>query len=504
MSRQGWHHVNVANKRKRPSTAVKHMIQSASFMANCLTSARGHGRKSPILPSNILFNIRGESCTIKMPWSNSQPNRPLLPTMNPEFRQTLNTLSRNLETANEAAQENIYTFTRNFIDPCLSGIKSCIHECIAPCFPSRQEQLRRKKGRSSGRAELNFDFYDDWDDDEDAGNGLLGWGNDELDSLLAGNRSPTSIQPARQRTMSYGSRGRRKGNVAPSDLEPDPTVIPSSSYIGFLERLPWKFGSRGLRYKPSAANLEENPGGLRIRDVASEPLIEENEAAQQQEITRHGRQRSDTAGSHSTTNSLSSRGDLIMSDEDDDAIPLDDEFAVMLGKRTSNTEDQGSNRTSASQLPGISPGSTRTVSSKSTKSESKSRRSSSRKSPEPLSPSEDEIQTPPLVDDLKWEEEQARLMEEMEVEQRSDTATGCGVRVELDWSLGTWYQIRAFSHHWSHTTGRRRRSKARWRGSITVSLSSPMREAAPQPTDNAVPSHEPAPDPHETPETEPS
>jgi hypothetical protein len=424
--------------------------------------------------------------------------------MNPEFRQTLNTLSRNLETANEAAQENFYTFTRNFIDPCLSGIKAGIHECTASCFPSRQEQLRRKRGRSSGRAELNFDFYDDWDDDEDAGNGLLGWGNDELDSLLAGNRSPTSIQPGRQRTMSYGSRGRRKGNAVPSDLEPDPTVIPSSSYIGFLERLPWKFGSRGLRYKPSAANLEENPGGLWIRDVTSDPLIEENEAAQQRKIIHHGRQRSDTTGSHSTTNSLSSRGDLIMSDEDDDAIPLDDEFAVMLGKRTSNIEDQSSNRTSASR-PGISPASTRTVSSKSIKSGSKSQRP---KSAEPLSPSEDEIQTPPSVVDLKREGEQARRMEEMEVEQKREAAQRLAVVHGL--SLTDLQVLDIKSVH-SYTTDRILQAAGAEvkpddvaaPQEETVSLSSPMREATPQPTDNTVPSQEPAPDPHESLETEP-
>jgi hypothetical protein len=337
--------------------------------------------------------------------------------MNPELRQTLQSISRNLESANEAAQENIYTFTQLYIDPCLTGFKACITDFTSPCCLGREEQLRRKRGRSRGRAELNFDFYDEWDDDDDPGQTLLGWGNEDLDRVLAG--SPTS-QPKRQRAMSYGSRNRRKSIAKPSDVEPDPTVIPGSSYLGFLEKLPWKLGQKNLRYKPSAADLQENPGGVRKYEGEADPLIEasdEDDAVGRK--AKHGRKRSGTTASQSTTNSLSSRGDLIPSDEEDDAVPLDDEFAMMLARRatTGASEDQGSGKAS-SKRPEASRTSTATVSSKSTKS----RRSSSKKGVEPTEPAvAEELETSTIVD-LDKEEEQVRVEQESEVKQKRKAA----------------------------------------------------------------------------------
>ena len=340
--------------------------------------------------------------------------------MNPEFRQRLNTISRNLESANETAAENIYTFTQLYIDPCITGFKLCLDDCTAPCFPDREERLRRRRGRSRGRADLSFEFYDDWEDDEDAVNGLVGWGNDELDSLLAGSRTVVT-QPGQPRAMSYGSSGRLPKRIS-GDPEQDPTLVPSSSYFGFLERLPFKIGARGLRYKPSAADLQENPGGLRIRDVEADPLIEEDES----EI-RVPRQRSGTAGSRSTQNSLSSRGDLLPSDEED-AVPLDDEFAVALSRRITNDERSSGK---SSRRPRVSRTSTRTVSSKSTRSGNKSRRSSSRKSAEPMSLSVQEDTEPPSMVELSREEDKVRLEEEREVENKRRAAQKAAVEQGL-------------------------------------------------------------------------
>ena len=340
--------------------------------------------------------------------------------MNPEFRQTLNAFSHNLQDANQAAQENIYTFTQLYVDPCLSGVKSCLGDCTAPCFPDREHNLRRRRGRgrSRGRAENFFDFYDDWDDEEDANASALAWGDDELDSLLAGSRSPNQQQPRRQRAMSYGSRGRRLGPVHPSDTEQDPTLIPGSSYLGFLERLPWRIGARVLRYKPSAANLQENPGGLRMSDAESQHLLGDDSSPPRKR--GHGRQRSGTQNSRSTTNSLSSRGDLIMSDEEDDAVPLDDEFALELGRRTTHvTSDQSSGKTGSSgRRPGTSRRSTRTPSSKSPKSQ---RSSSRRNSTSRISPSVEQVDAPSMQE-LRREEEQIRKEEEMEIEQKREIA----------------------------------------------------------------------------------
>lgn len=330
--------------------------------------------------------------------------------MNPELRQTLNTISRNLESANEAAQENIYTFTQLVIDPCVNGFKTCILDCTSSCFPKRDDRLRRRRAKSRGRSDLHFDFYDDWEDEEDDGYAPGSWGHDELDSLLAGRGRNT--QPVRQRAMSYGTKNRRPAHAPGED---NPNIIPSSSYLGFLERFKWRPGARGLRYKPSAADLQDHPGALSLRDE-SEPLIEESEEDEHVGTAkRHKRQRSDTQASNSTSNSLSSRGDLIMGDEEDDAVPLDDEFAVMLSRQITNS----------SRRPGASRKTTRSASSKSTKTLS-SKRSNSSKGLMPVvsSPTLERTEVePPSIAALRAEEDHLRHEQEMEIAQKREAAT---------------------------------------------------------------------------------
>ena len=340
-----------------------------------------------------------------------------------EIRQTLNSISRNLESANEAAQENIYTFTQLYIDPCLSGLKGCLKDCTAPCFPDREGQLRRKRGRSRGRAELSFDFYDDWEEDEDAGNNLMGWGNDELDSLLAGGsrRERRGGQLRKQRAMSYGSRGRTKRSAAHNENEEDQTIIPSSSYLGFLERFPFKFGGK-LYYKPSAADLQENLGGRKQLGVEEDPLLQRDEDSDRDVFLVQGRQRSATVTSRSTSNSRSSRGDLIPSDEEADAVPLDDEFAMALERRNTGTtsEDHSSGRSRVSRQPRMSGTSTRTLSSLSTKNSSDVRQVGSIKSPKEV-----EHTIAPRVSslaDLQKGEQAAREEEESELVTKRETA----------------------------------------------------------------------------------
>lgn len=330
--------------------------------------------------------------------------------MNPELRQTLNAISRNFESANEAAQENIYTFTQLVIDPCVNGFKTVILDCTSTCFPRREDRLRRHRARSRGRSDLHFDFYDDWDDEEDDGYTHGSWGNDELDSLLAGHGR--NSQPGRQRAMSYGTKNRRHAH---GPGEENPKIIPSSSYFGFLERFKWRPGARGQRYKPSSADLQEHPGALYMRGE-TEPLIEETEEDEHTGGTRkHRRQRSDTQASNSTSNSLSSRGDLIMGDEEDDAVPLDDEFANILARQNTNN----------SRRPGMPRKSTRTASSRSSKTVA-TKRSTSTKSLMPIaaSPTLQRSQAePPSVNALKAEEDHLRHEQEMEIVQKREAAT---------------------------------------------------------------------------------
>ncbi|KAE8349521.1 hypothetical protein BDV28DRAFT_141061 [Aspergillus coremiiformis] len=332
----------------------------------------------------------------------------------PRVRQTINQISHNLETANETAQEGLYTFSHNYILPCFAAIGNCVSACTSPCLPSREDQLRRRR---RGRAEAIFDFYDDWDND-DTNDGLLGWGTDELDRLLAGSglaRGTTSEQPRRQRKMSYGTRrARRKSSVLVPDDRNDPTVIPSSSFLGFLERFPWRFGARGLKYRPSVADLQEHPTGLRRHTHEDEPLMEteeENEGPSSNGKAR--RYRSSTQSSRETANSLSSRGDLILSDEEEDAVPLDDEFAMALASRRGTgleSEDQFSDK----------PASMRSVSgsfslaSKESKQKKKKRTSRLRSPQNSYIDVAQDITTPSIVD-LQKEEEQVEHQEELEI-----------------------------------------------------------------------------------------
>ena len=336
----------------------------------------------------------------------------------PRIRQTLNQISQNIESANLSTQASIFTFSQKYLSPCLASLQSCLEASCQPCFTARDEQRRPHRNARRGREGFGFDFYDNWDEDETE------WGNDELDRLLAG----SDEQPGKYGGMSYGSRGvRRKSFGLPKDGGTDPTVVPSSSMFGFLEGLPWKFGSRGVKYRPSAADLQENVGRKRGED---DPLIEESdESGVDGGRGRHGRNRSGTATSRSTNNSLSSRGDLLPSDDEDDAVPIDDEFAIMLGRRTTATaSDNHSNRKNRGKGPNASRASTKTASSRATKSTKSERRAASTSSgkeshvTETAKVDEEDEDEVPSLSDLKQEEERLRRKEEAEVERRRQAA----------------------------------------------------------------------------------
>lgn len=287
----------------------------------------------------------------------------------------------------------------------------------------------RDRGRSRGRAELSFDFYDDWDEDEGLENrGVLGaWGNDELDRLLAGSGShsgPSDQAPGRKRGMSYGTRGGRKS------LEADPTVIPSTSALGFLGRLPFKLGGT-LRYKPSAADLQDHPGarGTEIFEGEGEPLISDQEENERDVRTGHTRNRSGTTSSGETSDSFRSRGDLFPSDGEDDAVPLDDEFAMVLERRMTNTDDRSSGKTRSSK--GKRPGGSRTVSrtiSRTVSGTSQSRPNIAQRASSTSVPQTSDISSIDLpgvlsLNDLQKEEDRVRYEEDNAIEQKRQAAT---------------------------------------------------------------------------------
>jgi hypothetical protein len=356
----------------------------------------------------------------------------------PRWNRTIQHITENIEHANESAQENIYGFTQRYVNPCLSSITECVNVCTASCIPAHIDR-RRQRGRSRARAELSFDFYDDWEEDES--DGLLGWGSDNLDRFLGGTSTyGATTQPGRQRAMSYGQRSRdprynaprRKSTALPRDGGQDPTIIPSSSYFGFLGRLPFRIGGKGLRYKPSAADLTEHPGASRRRLEEDQPLIEDSDedAHQGSEHKGHRRQRSDTHTSGHTTDSLSSRGDIFPSeDELEDAVPLDDEFTISLERRTTgqwNEDSTSSNKTrsSKSKRPSGSRLSTRTVSSRNTQT------SGTANSEEGIlqHSTPEIIEEDSTLDDLHREEEHLRLDEEAEVQRRRQGARQLAIK----------------------------------------------------------------------------
>ncbi|TAQ85847.1 hypothetical protein B7494_g5818 [Chlorociboria aeruginascens] len=347
----------------------------------------------------------------------------------PRIRRTWNQLSQNAESATETAAAGIWAFQHKYINPCLSSVSSSCEQCAGRCFPDRDERARRlrERGRTRGRAELSFDFYDDWDEDAGAsGGGLLrGWGNDELDRLLAGSGSGGNEgidqAPRRKRGMSYGTRGRKKS------LDPDPTIIPSTSALGFLGRLPFKFGGT-LRYKPSAADLQENPGTTRadFTDDEGEPLMPEDHSEDERDAgkgKRHTRQRSSTTSSGETSDSFRSRGDLFPSDGEDDAVPLGDEFAMVLERRTtaSGADDRssGKTRSSGGKKSSSSRNLSRNVSRASQPSQPSLREHRTHSGTSIAHP--DMAETPSLTD-LQQEEERIQIEEDGEIERKRTAA----------------------------------------------------------------------------------
>ncbi|KAL8673465.1 MAG: hypothetical protein Q9168_002132 [Polycauliona sp. 1 TL-2023] len=354
----------------------------------------------------------------------------------PRIRQTLNQITQTVDSAQYTTRASLFTFHQTYLAPCLSGVSTCLEASCAPCYtcitnatsstdPSDAAR-RRRTGRRRGRAELSFDFYDDWEAQEEEG-----WGNDELDRLLAGNNFTSAEgqqQPGRRGGMSYGGIGSRRkttGLGGGKDLgDSEANIVPSSSMFGFLERLPWKIGGKGKRYKPSAADLQDVGEGQRSRTAAlkakarasgeDEPLMSESESGEDgRNGRRHMRKRSDTVGSRETTNSLSSRGDLFPSEDEDDAVPLDDEFAMVLARRT--TQGTLADDNSSRKKPGDSrAASMKTRSSKSSKSMINKDR---RKSDERV-----EVVNVASMTDLKEEEERLRLEEEANIEKTRDAA----------------------------------------------------------------------------------
>ncbi|KAK8066744.1 hypothetical protein PG997_013491 [Apiospora hydei] len=346
----------------------------------------------------------------------------------PRLRQRWNQISQTTEAVTENAAAGIWTFGHTYVNPCLGSLCSVFDGCTTCCLgdPEERARRRRERARARGNAEYSFDFYDDWDDDlagdGGAGQGSGGVGGIHWDRLLAGTGTSKKgagevhEQPQRRtKGMSYGTGGlRRKSSTAE-----DPTIIPSTQPIGFLGRLPFKFGGP-LRYKPSAANLMDHPGRHDL-EGEHEPLLgsDEHDAHFFMESPTHSRKRSGTTGSGDTSDSYRSRGDLFPSDGEgeEDAIPLDDEFADDFAVELDRVDDRSSNKTRSSK--GKRKASNYSVQ----RSASRTTLGSTYSRPPSLPPTPELVAADSsILEDLQEEEERLRQQEDEEVERKRQAA----------------------------------------------------------------------------------
>lgn len=266
----------------------------------------------------------------------------------PRIRQRINQISNDIQSANEFAQEGLYAFSQSYFFPCWTSLSSCIEPCTAPCVPSHNGKHRRRR-RGYSEAEANFDFYDDWHNAEEE-DSLLGWNTAGLDRLLAGSgRGRIAEQPRRQRKMNYGTRHIEHAPTVYPDNQSDRTIISASSFTRFLERFSWWPGASGVKYHPSAADLQEHPsnsGCVRYKGETQPPLVAIKDGGQ---ISYNGNGRNSngtwTESFHGTYRLLSPRNDLFTCDEgEEDAVPLGDEFAFAFARHVTGLkpDDQGS------------------------------------------------------------------------------------------------------------------------------------------------------------------
>lgn len=354
----------------------------------------------------------------------------------PRLRRRLDEIGSSLQNANLSAQSGLYDFTQTYVRPCFDSITSCFTTCIDASCPTlnlsagQRDRMRRQRdrARSRGRAELNFDFYDDWDDDEE-NDAFMALDNDEFDRLMVGGGSYGTIsatQPSRQRGMNY-PRGRRKSAGPALDSGTDAKA--SSSLFAKL------FGGKAHKYQPSVADLQDNPGARKDLTEGEALLREQAEEGRR----KHRRNRSDTVTSGHTTDSFSSRGDIFPSDEEDDAIPLDDEFAMVLERRTTlsgpGTESSsGHTRSLNEATTGRRPSAGSRRSTQSSRGRKSRSRTQSNATPTPEQVEEDdpraEVQAP-SIDELKQVDRQAEREEEAEVARKRSEAQ----RLALDRGL---------------------------------------------------------------------
>ncbi|ATY58909.1 hypothetical protein A9K55_002278 [Cordyceps militaris] len=366
----------------------------------------------------------------------------------PRLRQRWNQIAHDAEAATENAAAGIWSFQQHYINPCFGYVAGSVEQCTAVCLGDADERLRRRRERERGGpgAEYSFDFYDDWYGQNDPQNGGTGpgffgaWAGEDWDRLLAGSGSQRKLlggegatavaeQPRRKRGMSYGTRGtRRKAS------EHDPTIIPSTQPIGFLSKLPWKMGGT-LRYKPSAADLQDHPVKQENPEMA--PLLGGDDESDYGQLIVT-RKRSGTAGSGGTggtSDSYRSRGDLFPSDGEgeEDAIVLDDDVTYDMVRNDRSSGKSDKTKSSKGKRPAQGGGffASRTLSRTTIASNSSADTIPLQRSVSSLAISPAAVERVPSLQDLQMEEQRLQDEQDRAIVRNKEAATQLAAQLGL-------------------------------------------------------------------------
>ena len=198
---------------------------------------------------------------------------------------------------------------------------------------------------------------------------------------------------------------------------------------------------------PSAADLQDNPGAHRAElgnEEEVEPLMEESHSDNEDNEggIRKKRERSNTTGSGETSDSFRSRGDLFPSDGEDDAVPLDDEFAMNLTTTRGGPDDRSSGTTRSSKGKGPPRDDLSRTRSRTSQSSSRSLAAlSSIGEPSPLGLERSHPSAPtlklervPSLSDMEREDERVRKEEEEELRAKREAAARLAAKSGLSFS----------------------------------------------------------------------
>ncbi len=362
----------------------------------------------------------------------------------------------------ENAAAGIWNLQQRYISPCLASIGQSLDSCTGLCIGDREERARRQRERERrarrGQAEYSFDFYDDWDDDDDA---LANSFGGPRPARQLGRRPDRGLgqAPRRHGLVEEPPRGRRRrrrrrrrrGRPAEAEARDelrDARPAPDIQRAGGPHHHP-QHGPAGLP-RPAAVQDRRHAEVQAQRGKPAGPPGRASVFGRRARAPAGPRQATRTVATAATTASATATstlhalgreaerpgrathrartgpgGDLFPSDGegDEDAIPIDDEFAMALGRV--DDRSSGKTRSSKGKRRADSKPMSRSLSRTSVASQLSG--SSLKKRTSNLSlPTLEDTEAVPSLADLQQEEERVQREEDGEV--RTEAQGGCEAR----------------------------------------------------------------------------